>query len=53
MKIAQFRRVLDTVAAMHEKADRPRDADVLRKLAAALKTADKEQVSKVVDKLCS
>jgi hypothetical protein len=51
MKIAQLRRVLETVADIHESGNRRDQAELLRKLSAALKMADKEQVTKTVEKL--
>ena len=51
MKIAQLRRVLDTVAKIQYKAGRSTEAEALSKLALALKAADKEQVAKAVEKL--
>jgi hypothetical protein len=51
MKVSQLRCVLATMADVHQKSGRSDDADALRKLAVALKKSDKEQVSKMVEKL--
>ena len=51
MKISQLRGVLNAMAAVHSKSGRTHDAEALRKLAEALKPADKEQVAKLVEKL--
>lgn len=45
MKTAQFRTMLEAFAALHERSGRTHDAELLRKLAIALKPADRKSVA--------
>lgn len=51
MKISQMRKVLDEFAALFERSGRVLDAEALRRLSAVLEPANKETVSKTVEKL--
>ncbi len=51
MKISQLRKVLDAVAVIHQQAGRSDTAEGLRKLATALRSADKQTVAKTVEEL--
>lgn len=51
MTIVQLRSVLDTIARHREAIGRKDEAEGLRRLATALRPADKLAVSKVVEKL--
>jgi hypothetical protein len=51
MKVAQLRRTLEAMAKVYQSGGKLEDAEVLRKLASALSPADKDQVSKALQKL--
>lgn len=51
MTVARLRQTLEAMANIYQRSGRGQDAEALRKLAHALRCADKEQVSKAIDKL--
>lgn len=53
MRVAQLRKLLAKMADLHQKGGRMADADALRKLAAALKAADKQTVAQALQQLKS
>jgi energy-converting hydrogenase A subunit M len=53
MKIAQLRQTLEAMAKVYQSGGKLEDAEVLRKLCRALSPADKDQVSKALERLRS
>ena len=53
MKIAQLRHTLEAMAKVYQGSGKSEDAEALRKLARALSPADKDQVSKALERLRS